>query len=338
MSAPVILGTRGSDLALTQSRTVAQALREKGVDVRLEVIRTEGDISRESLSRLGGVGVFAAALRLAVLDGRCHLAVHSFKDLPTQPVAGLRLGAVPQRAPVGDALCARGGRTLAELEEGARVGTGSIRRAAQLLALRPDLRICDIRGNVPTRLGRVSGLSDGPGDLDAVVLARAGLVRLGLEHVISEIFDVETVMPAPAQGALAVEVSEAASADHPELARALADLDDAPSRAAALAERAVLATLGAGCAAPVGALAHVEGQVLSLAGRVVAIDGSEQVTSRTRTRLGDDAAAEEAGRGVGEELLAAGAGELADLGADREAISPDYFHSPGRGLFGEEPR
>nr|PKY82034.1 hydroxymethylbilane synthase [Actinomyces naeslundii] len=283
------LGTRGSRLALTQSGQVAEALMAAGgggaaaaagkasegsggLGIDLVTVRTDGDGDRTPLRQLGGVGVFAARLRHALLDGEVDLVVHSFKDLPTQPVEGLEVICVPAREDPRDALCARDGLTLADLPEGARVGTGSPRRAAQLLAARPDLEVVDLRGNVPTRLARVQGLevvgvgtdepvapsrADAAGDLDAVVLALSGLRRLGLEHCASEVLDLETMLPAPAQGALAVEAR--AGEDSAELARAAAVLDDEPTRLAVTAERALMAQLGAGCAAPVGAWAHLRG-------------------------------------------------------------------------------
>ena len=283
------LGTRGSRLALTQSGQVAEALMAAGgggaaaaagkasegsggLGIDLVTVRTDGDGDRTPLRQLGGVGVFAARLRHALLDGEVDLVVHSFKDLPTQPVEGLEVICVPAREDPRDALCARDGLTLADLPEGARVGTGSPRRAAQLLAARPDLEVVDLRGNVPTRLARVRGLevvgvgtdepvapsrADAAGDLDAVVLALSGLRRLGLEHCASEVLDLETMLPAPAQGALAVEAR--AGEDSAELARAVAALDDEPTRLAVTAERALMARLGAGCAAPVGAWAHLRG-------------------------------------------------------------------------------
>ena len=283
------LGTRGSRLALTQSGQVAEALMAAGgggaaaaagkasegsggLGIDLVTVRTDGDGDRTPLRQLGGVGVFAARLRHALLDGEVDLVVHSFKDLPTQPVEGLEVICVPPREDPRDALCARDGLTLADLPEGARVGTGSPRRAAQLLAARPDLEVVDLRGNVPTRLARVRGLeavgvgtdepvapsrADAAGDLDAVVLALSGLRRLGLEHCASEVLDLETMLPAPAQGALAVEART--GEDSVELARAVAALDDEPTRLAVTAERALMARLGAGCAAPVGAWAHLRG-------------------------------------------------------------------------------
>ena len=283
------LGTRGSRLALTQSGQVAEALMAAGgggaaaaagkasegsggLGIDLVTVRTDGDGDRTPLRQLGGVGVFAARLRHALLDGEVDLVVHSFKDLPTQPVEGLEVICVPPREDPRDALCARDSLTLADLPEGARVGTGSPRRAAQLLAAHPDLEVVDLRGNVPTRLARVRGLeavgvgtdepvapsrADAAGDLDAVVLALSGLRRLGLEHCASEVLDLETMLPAPAQGALAVEAR--AGEDSVELARAVAALDDEPTRLAVTAERALMARLGAGCAAPVGAWAHLRG-------------------------------------------------------------------------------
>ena len=315
-SGRIRLGTRGSRLALTQSGQVAEALmaagapgegsgaRRDGLDIELVTVRTDGDGDRTPLRSLGGVGVFAARLRHALLDGEVDLVVHSFKDLPTQPVEGLEVICVPPREDPRDALCARDGLTLATLPDGARVGTGSPRRAAQLLATRPDLEVVDLRGNVPTRLARVRGLeavgvgtdepvapsrADAAGDLDAVVLALSGLRRLGLEHCASEVLDLETMLPAPAQGALAVEtragalearegggISKSAetagdsenprrsengeaAASSTALARAVAALDDEPTRLAVTAERSLMARLGAGCAAPVGAWARLRG-------------------------------------------------------------------------------
>jgi hydroxymethylbilane synthase len=299
------LATRGSALAWTQSGHVADALRARGHEVELVRITTKGDVSDAPLASLGGAGVFVGAVRAAVLSGDCDLAVHSFKDLPTAAAPGLQLGAVPPREDPADALCARDGLPLAELPPGARVGTGSPRRAAQLLALRPDLTVVEIRGNVETRLRRAGA------DLDAVVLAAAGLRRLGLADRITQLFDVTTFLPAPAQGALAVECSAESPA---ELLEALSDLDDPATRLAALAERAVLARLEAGCAAPVAAHARlIEGR-LSLTATVVALDGSRQVTEHAWSEP-DTAAATALGDLIADRLLAAGAATLAELGA-----------------------
>ena len=335
----LVLGTRASRLAVTQSETVASALREHGLKVQLRQVRTAGDISRASLQKLGGVGVFAAQLRLALLEGNCHLAVHSFKDLPTQPVSGLKVAAIPSRADARDALCAAPGLTLETLPPGATVGTGSPRRAAQILALRPDLKIVDIRGNVPTRLGRVKGISapqadftdgretrekisQGAHDLDAVILAAAGLDRIGLGAYASERFDPEQVLPAPAQGALAVEASETAVKAHPDLAAALEEINDLATALTSTAERAVLAELNAGCAAPVGAFAQMERGILTLTAAIISLDGTREVRisdslqadpEKTFAEMLDQA--RELGESVARALLEAGGGELADLGA-----------------------
>ena len=240
------LGTRRSRLATTQSGWVADLLRGLGHRVEFVEIATEGDVNSAPLTQIGGTGVFASALRAALRDGRVDLAVHSLKDLPVAPEPGLVIAAVPRREDPRDALCAREGLTLAELPAGARVGTGSPRRAAQLAARRPDLEIVEIRGNVETRLGRVGA------DLDAVVLAYAGLRRLGLQDRVSEVLDTARMLPAAGQGALAVECR----ADRADLVATLARLDDPPTRLAVEAERALLARLEAGCTAPIGALAQ----------------------------------------------------------------------------------
>lgn len=331
----VRVGTRASALALAQSGAFARALAARAglADVPLVHVRTEGDVRTGSLASLGGTGVFVTALREAVLDGRCELAVHSCKDLPTAAAAGLRLVAVPERADPRDALCARDGLTLATLPRGARVGTGSPRRAAQLLAARPDLEVVDLRGNVPTRLGRVPGHgrrgTADPEDLDAVVLAAAGLARLGLEDVVSEVLDPAVMCPAPAQGALAVE----AGCPLPgPVERALAELDHLPTRLAVAAERALLAALEAGCAAPVGALGTLTDGVLRLVARVSAPDGSERldaagevaVPDGVADRAGALAAADALGRAVAADLLGRGADRLAPVGPRR----PEPGHAP----------
>lgn len=424
----VRLGTRASALALAQSRMVARDLRAAaaragaGLRIELVTVRTRGDVDPTALARLGGAGVFAAALRTALLDGECDLAVHSFKDLPTADAPGLVVAAVPAREDPRDALCLRppgragsGGRAdrgpgagraganhstgaadptgpaeapvpagltgldgpaeapeltglggpaglvgltglggstdLTGLRPGARVGTGSPRRAAQLLSIRPDLEIVEIRGNVPTRLARVVGSvvsPDGPmgavrePDLDAVVLALAGLRRLGLEAYASRILaaapagparsagaDPEPVMvPAPAQGALAVETREDVATRLPGLAVALAALDDPSTRAAVTAERSLMAHLGAGCAAPVGALARPDdgggsggdgggdGSTarLRLDALVASPDGARRLVVR---ETGPAREAEALGARAARSLLEAGAAVIADLRAGR---------------------
>ncbi len=307
------VGTRGSRLAIAQTTTVSEAIAAAtGCDVALVTITTHGDVSRESLSQLGGTGVFVSALREALLAGECDLAVHSLKDLPTGPCAGITLGAIPVRADARDALCARDGLALADLPAGAHVGTGSPRRAAQLLAARPDLAVHDLRGNVDTRLGRVGV------DLDAVVLAAAGLDRSGLADAITERFPLATVPTAPGQGALAIE-SRASDRGVAHLDAALAALDDAEARACATAERVLLGTLEAGCAAPIGATAAVRAGRLSLTATVYRLDGSAELTARTSEPwdAADADVAERLGRAAAADLLARGAAELAPLGPAR---------------------
>ncbi|MBO1751069.1 hydroxymethylbilane synthase [Actinotalea sp. BY-33] len=317
----VRIGTRGSALALTQTGHVADALRAttgwEEEQVELVRVRTEGDVLTGSLASLGGTGVFVVALREALLMGRCDLAVHSLKDLPTAEAPALTVAAVPRREDPRDALCARDGLGLMDLPAGATVGTGSPRRAAQLLASRPDLQVVDIRGNVGTRLGRVPGLGDGPGDLDAVVLAAAGLRRLDLdEGVVSELLDPTVLCPAPGQGALAIECRT----EDAELRDTLAALDHEPTRLAVTAERTLLADLEAGCAAPLGALGTLDGDRLYLDAVVLRPDGGAQLRASSSVQLGSASRADRdaAARGLGSELarrlLAEGAAELAGLG------------------------
>jgi len=294
------LGTRGSALATTQSGLVADALVAAGaqrgleVEVELVTITTHGDISRASLVGLSEVGVFVTALRTALLAGECDVIVHSLKDMPTAPYEGLELAAIPAREDVRDALCANG-RTLAGLHSGSRVGTGSPRRSAQVLALRPDVVTVAIRGNVDTRLAMVGN------DVDAVVLASAGLNRLGRGDEASELFEPSAMLPAPGQGALAVEIADSAP---DELAQLVRSLDDDSTRAAVTAERAALAVLDAGCSAPVGAFATVDGGTLTLSVRVMNLDGTltlnENVTGRVEdaVSLGKSSAHALLGRGA----------------------------------------
>lgn len=313
------LGTRGSALAVAQSTAVAEAIaRATGVDVELVTVTTHGDTSRESLSELGGTGVFATALREALRSDECDFLVHSLKDLPTAPAPGLVVAAVPKRADARDALCARDGMTLETLPEGAKVGTGSPRRVAQLLSVRPDLEIVDIRGNVDTRLARAA-----EGDLDAVVLAAAGLGRLGRLDAVTEFFSLSSLPTAPGQGALALEVRAGDEKGRGPIARALAAVDHVTTHACATAERAVLAGLEAGCAAPIGASALVDDGLLFLTASVYRPDGSERLTAShaaTPDSLSAqhlDEAARDVGARVVAELLEAGAAKLAPLGSTR---------------------
>lgn len=312
------LGTRRSALATTQSGHVADALRAAGHEVELVEIVTEGDTNRASLASMGGTGVFASALRQALHAGEIDLAVHSLKDLPTAGEPGLTIAAIPARVDPRDALCARDGLTLGELGEGAVIGTGSPRRRAQLAALGLGLEFRDIRGNLGTRLAMV-----GPGEdeLDAIVLASAGLSRLGLRDEITELLEPIQMLPAPGQGALAVECRE----DDEVVLAALRPLDHEDSRAAVTAERAILAELEAGCAAPIGALAEVvddvDGTVISLRAVVAATDGSGELRRSITGPIGE---AEDLGRRLARTLVADGAPALADLSATHPPTASEH--------------
>ncbi|UQN28127.1 hydroxymethylbilane synthase [Brachybacterium kimchii] len=325
--APVLrVGTRGSDLALAQSGQIAG--RVAGEDrVELVRVRTHGDVDRTSpLAQIGGTGVFVTAVREALLGGEVDVVVHSAKDLPTAPVPGIVMACVPEREDARDALCARDGLTLETLPQGAKVGTGSPRRAAQLRRARADLEVVGIRGNVETRLARALGED---ADLDAVVLAAAGLLRLGRREVISEFLSPDVLLPAPAQGALAVECAETSAGAWFEPGMRAAD--HAPTRAAVAAERSLLRTLEAGCSAPVGALGTVsgagsgagsggaddasEGPVLTLRGLAISEDGTQvfEGTRSTPVDLADPAALEADAVRLGQDLAA----DLLDAGAAR---------------------
>jgi hydroxymethylbilane synthase len=299
---PLRVGTRASALARTQTSTVVAALAELGLKADTVEVVTHGDRSAAPLTQIGGTGVFVSALRDALLAGEIDIAVHSYKDLPTAPAPGLVVAAVPLREDPRDVLVARHGLTLGELPPGSVIGTGSPRRAAQIRALGLGVELVPIRGNVDTRLGKVTS-----GELDAVVLARAGLSRLDRLDVVTETLDPLQVLPAPAQGALAIEcrVSDG------ELVARLAELDHADSRAAVLAERALLAALEAGCTAPVGGLAEIAegdtGPELFLRGSVTAADGSDAVRLSATGPVPDAAAI---GRQLAADLLADGADAL----------------------------
>ncbi|WP_035858387.1 hydroxymethylbilane synthase [Cryptosporangium arvum] len=308
MSRALRLGTRASKLALAQSGDVAEAITEAtGRAVELVHISTEGDRDRTTpLTQIGGTGVFVSALRDALLAGQIDIAVHSYKDLPTAPANGLTIAAVPVRADSRDALIARDGLTLDKLPAGARIGTGAPRRIAQILAARPDVECVPIRGNVDTRLGKVIS-----GELDAVVLAVAGLARLGRADEITEALDPAVLVPAPAQGALAIECRS----DDVDLVELLGALEDAHARAEVIAERSLLATLEAGCSAPVAAWATATTTELTLRARVASLDGTKVLTdartisvSRPHDDLHTDA--EAVGRQLAVDLLAAGADTL----------------------------
>jgi hydroxymethylbilane synthase len=320
---PLRLATRRSPLAQAQARWVADQIERTGIGpVELVGITSQGDLSDGPLAQIGGTGVFVTALREAVLAGVVDAAVHSLKDLPVVPDERLLLAAVPVREDPSDVLVARDAHTLDELPIGARVGTGSPRRAMQLRILRPDLDVVDVRGNVDTRVTHVH-----EGRLDAVVLARAGLARLGRLDAVSEVFSFERMLPAPGQGALAVECRQPASTlpadlEHGDGAEtrtaqvvlALRRIDDPISRACVTAERAVLETLEAGCSAPIGALAVVDDANLREHGELVlhAVVGTPEGTAARLSRHGSVHDSVGLGRGLAQQLLQAGA-----PGADR---------------------
>jgi hydroxymethylbilane synthase len=304
MSAPIRLGTRASVLAIAQSLWVGDRLTGAlGREVELVEITTDGDRDTQPLAQLGGTGVFVSALREALLDGRIDVAVHSLKDLPTEPAAGVVLAAVPVREDPRDVVVARDGLTLGELPVGSRVGTGSPRRAAQLHALGLGLEILDIRGNVDTRIRKVR-----EGAYDGVVLARAGLARMGRLDEATEVLDPLQMLPAPGQGALAVETREG-----DDLTREVRLLDDPHTRAAVTAERAVLATLEGGCAAPIGVLAEVvegdDGEELWVRAAALSPDGALAVRM---SATGDPADAAGVGIRLAEQMLDEGAGQLTE--------------------------
>ncbi len=294
------IGTRGSLLATTQAGHVRDWLQEAGFPAQLHIVTTDGDVNMAPVERIG-VGVFTQRLRDALDRGECDIAVHSFKDLPTAPDDRFRL-VVPARQDNREALVARDGLTLAQLPAGAKVGTSAPRRISQLAALRPDLDIRPLRGNIDTRMGKVTS-----GELDAVLLAYAGLVRAGYADRATEVFDPEVFMPAPAQGALAVEAKVGSAA-----AAAADALLDRRAMAASLAERKVLHHLEAGCTAPVAASSRWEGDTLIVTGGVFALDGSSQLKAQAS---GSAQEAEELGLRVATELFSAGAAQLLGGGA-----------------------
>ena len=314
MSNPIRVGTRRSLLATTQSGTVADLIRTRlGREVELVEVTTEGDRSQADgtpLTAVGGTGVFVGALRDALLRGDVDVAVHSLKDLPTYPQDGIALAAVPGREDPRDVVVARDGLTLGELPPGSRVGTGSPRRAAQLHALGLGLEISPIRGNVDTRIGKVAS-----GEYDAVVLARAGLVRIGRLEQATEVLDPLQMLPAPGQGALAVECRS----DDAQLVAELAELDDDHARAAVTAERAVLATLEGGCSAPIGALAEVaegeDGDEIWIRAVALSHDGALSVRMSASGRPADAAGV---GKRLASDMLADGATQLMEAPVKRQ--------------------
>jgi hydroxymethylbilane synthase len=303
--APLKLGTRGSPLALWQAHFVEARLAPLADPraVELVLLETHGDRDQASaLAAMGGFGVFTKAIQNALLDRRADVAVHSLKDLPTLPTAGLHLVAVPPRGPTGDAFVSRKWRHFDALPGGATVGTSSLRRRAQLLHRRPDLRLLDLRGNVDTRLRKL----DAQG-FDAIILAEAGLVRLGLADRITEVLDTDWMLPAVGQGAIGLECrTDDAATRH--LAEGLNDPD---TWARVAAERAMLAALGGGCLVPIGAASEVRDGVLTVRGAVLSADGKRRVTA---THTGPAATPLAVGQELAARLLGHGAGEI--LAAD----------------------
>lgn len=295
----LVIGSRGSQLALWQAHHIAGRLGELGVETRIEIIRTTGDhLQTASLAQAGGKGLFTKEIEDALLAGSIDLAVHSLKDLPTEMPEGLALAAIPKRENPFDAIV---GSTLAKLPQGARVGTSSGRRAAQLRLMRPDLDIQPIRGNVDTRLRKQK-----TGEFAATLLAAAGLRRLGLAHEIAEIFSADQICPAPGQGALGVETRRGDRAF--EICSAL---NDKATADAVTCERTVLARLGGGCQLPVGAFAEASEQGLRASAIVIAPDGS-----RCLRESGEHSDAKELGSVLAQRLLARGAGELLTLASE----------------------
>jgi hydroxymethylbilane synthase len=298
----LIVGTRGSALALWQTYHVVERLRAgiPGLGVEIRTIQTQGDLVRDrALSQVGGKGLFVKEIESALSSGEIDLAVHSLKDMPTEQPQGLALGAILERADPRDALIVRGGKgNLNGLPPGARVGTSSLRRRAQLLAARPDLQVLDLRGNVDTRLRKLD-----EGQYDAIVLAFAGLVRLGHGGAASQILPVDLMLPAVGQGALCVEVRAGDAATQ----GLVSALDHLPTRRAAEAERAFLRRLEGGCQVPIGAFGQVQGSQLALRGLVASLDGSRLVRDGMR---GPAEQADRLGTELAERLLAAGGEEL----------------------------
>ena len=294
-SPPLRLGTRASPLARWQADWVASELRKRGVEVELVLISTQGDVKTGPLGQIGGQGLFTKEIQRALLEGQIDLAVHSLKDLPTAHVEGLALAAVPKRESINDAFVCGTVKSIAELPQNARIGTGSLRRRAQLLHLRPDLQMLEIRGNVDTRLRKLDA-----GEYDALVLAQAGLHRLGLDARIASIIPLTTMLPAVGQGALGIEARD----DDAVTRELLAPLSHEATHRAVIAERSLLASLRGGCLAPVGAWGRVDGGLLLLDGVVLSGDGQKKISasaSRPPSAAGD------LGCDVAEQLLAQGA-------------------------------
>lgn len=305
------LGTRGSALARWQADWVRSKLEERGSQVELVLIETTGDVRGGPIGQLPTQGVFTKEIQRALLRREIDLAVHSLKDLPTEPIEGLKLAAIPPREVTCDALISRSGQNFEQLAAGAKIGTGSARRKAQLAAMRPDVVLLDIRGNVDTRLKKLDS-----GEYDAIVLAEAGLRRLGWGDRITQVFPVEQMLPAVGQGALGLEVrSPDAGPVEQTIWNIVRELNDAPSELAVVAERSMLANLRGGCLAPVGACCRVHGNELKLDGLVMSVDGQQhqRISGQIQLAVNPSTCLDQAfelGRRVAEELLSRGAALL----------------------------
>lgn len=292
------LGTRASPLARWQADWVAGELRQRGIEVEMVLISTQGDVKTGPLGQIGGQGLFTKEIQRALLDGQIDLAVHSLKDLPTAEVSGLSLAAVPERESIADVLVGNVAKLLADLPPQARIGTGSLRRRAQLLHQRPDLQMLEIRGNVDTRLRKLDA-----GEYDALVLAQAGLHRLGLDARIASVIPLSVMLPAVGQGALGIE----ARADDTQTRQILAPLNHEATHQAVVAERSLLAALRGGCLAPVGAWGRVENALLHLDAVVLSGDGRQRIAAASSSH---PSAAIDLGEQVAEQLIAQGAEKL----------------------------
>ena len=308
---PLVIATRGSELALWQARHVREALLQAhpGLQVDLKIVHTQGDKVLDVPLQALDKGMFTREIQVALLERSADLAVHSLKDLPTEPVEGLALGAVCTREDPADALITKGAGSLTALPHGAKVLSGSPRRIAQVLHLRPDLRVLPLRGNIQTRLRKLD-----ESDAEAMILARAGLVRLGLGHRITARLDPGQFVPACAQGALGIEIRQGDA----QAAALIEPLNDTPVRLAVTAERAFLKALGGGCKIPAGAYARFEQATLTVIGMVAALDGSRLVKQTISGKVADAAAAEAIGLRLGQAVLLAGGRDILK-GVDSQA-------------------
>ncbi len=297
----ITIGTRGSQLALWQANWVKEAVNRNHPDLTVElvIIKTKGDkILDVPLAKVGGKGLFVKEIEEALLDGRIDLAVHSMKDMPADIPVGLGIGAIPEREEPRDVLITRSGLPLERLDKGARIGTSSLRRSAQLLRVRPDISIVPLRGNLDTRLKKLESEA-----LDAIVLAAAGVRRLGLADRITQILDESILLPAVGQGALCIEIRKNDS----RMAPVVADLDDLPTRQVVMGERMFLNRLEGGCQVPIAGHGHIDENGYTLTGLVCDVDGSHQVK---QSQTGPLAQSEQIGLQLAETLLAMGAGEI----------------------------